>query len=60
MKAIIGASSRMLSAFRTAPAMATPKCASKASGVLAAMTATVSFLLIPRWRSALARRRQRA
>jgi hypothetical protein len=60
MKAIVGASRRMLSAFSTAPAIGTPKCASKTSGVFAPITATVSFLPMPRRRSALARRRQRA
>ena len=42
MKAIVSASRRMFSAFSTAPAIGTPKCASKASGTFGAITATVS------------------
>jgi len=60
MKAMASGSSRVLSALSTAPAMGTPKCASTMGGVLGSITATVSFLPMPRWRRALARRRQRA
>jgi hypothetical protein len=60
MKAMVSASSRMFSVFSTAPAMGTPKCASYIAGTLGAMSATVSFLPMPRFRSALASRRLRA
>ncbi len=59
MKAIAAASRRMLSAFRTAPAMGTPKCASTKAGTLGAMIATVSPRPIPRCASAEASRRAR-
>ena len=60
MKAIVSASSRMFSAFSTAPAIGTPKCASKTSGTLGAISATVSPRPMPRAASAEARRRQRS
>ena len=60
MKAMVAGSSRVLSAFRTAPAMGTPKCASINSGVLAAITATVSPSPMPRRDNAEANRRQRS
>jgi hypothetical protein len=47
MKTMDSASSRMLSAFSTAPAMGTPKCASTIAGVLGSMAETVSFLPTP-------------
>ncbi len=60
MKAIVSASSRVLSVLSTPPVIGTPKCNSTISGVLAAMTATVSPLPIPAFASADARRRLRA
>ena len=60
MKAIVSASSRMLSAFSTAPAIGTPKCASKPSGTFGAITATVSPRPMPRAARAEASRRQRS
>jgi hypothetical protein len=60
MKAIVSGSRRMLSAFNTAPAIGTPKCASNASGRLGDMSATVSPRPTPRAASAPARRRQRS
>ena len=60
MKAIDSASSRVLSVLSTAPVIGTPKCASNISGVLAAITATVSPTPMPARASADARRRQRA
>ena len=60
MKAIVSGSSRMFSAFSTAPAIGTPKCASNASGRLGDITATVSPRPTPRAASAPARRRQRS
>ena len=60
MNAIASASSRVLSVLSTPPVIGTPKCASIISGVLAAITATVSPTPIPRLASADASRRQRA
>ena len=60
MKAMVSASSRVFSVFSTAPHIGTPKCASYIAGMFGAITATVSFLPIPRRASADARRRQRA
>ena len=47
-EAIASASRRVLSVFRTAPAMATPKCASYIAGTLGSIAATVSSLPMPR------------
>ena len=41
-KAIEGASSRMLSAFSTAPAIGTAKCTSFIAGIFGSIAATVS------------------
>ena len=41
-KAIDGASSRMFSAFRTAPAIGTAKCTSFMAGIFGSIAATVS------------------
>ena len=60
MKAIIAASSRVLSEFSTAPVIGTPKCASYISGMLGAMIVTVSPTPMPTLSSAEASRRQRA
>lgn len=60
MKASVGASSRVLSVLSTAPAIGMPKWASTIAGVLGSITATVSFLPMPRRCRLLARRRQRA
>ena len=60
MKAIVSGSSRMFSAFSTAPDIGTPKCASKIAGTFGAMTATVSPGRTPRLASAEASRRQRS
>lgn len=60
MKAMASGSSRVLRVLSTAPAMGTPKCASTICGVLGSITATVSFLPMPAWVSALASWRQRA
>jgi hypothetical protein len=60
MNAIASASSRVLSVFSTPPAIGTAKCASIISGVLAAISATVSPTPIPALASAEAKRRQRA
>jgi hypothetical protein len=60
MKAIVSASSRILSAFSTAPAIGTPKCASNASGMFGAIIATVSPRPMPCAARAEARRRQRS
>ena len=57
---MVAASRRTFSAFRTAPAMGTAKCASNMGGVLGAMTATVSPVPMPCRRKAEAKRRQRA
>src|SRR6516225_90785 len=46
MNAIVSGSRRMFSAFNTAPAIGTPKWTSNASGMLGAITATVSPLAI--------------
>ena len=59
MNASVAASSLVFSAFNTAPHIGTPKCASYSAGMLGAMTATVSFLPMPRRAKAEARRRQR-
>ncbi len=59
MKAIVAASSRVLMAFSTAPAIGTPKCASNRAGMLGAITATVSPRRMPRLASAEASCRQR-
>ena len=60
MKAIIAASSRVLSEFSTPPVIGTPKCASYISGMLGAMIATVSPVPMPTLSSAEASCRQRA
>ena len=60
MKATASGSSRVFSVFSTAPAMGTPKCASTIGGVLGSMAATVSFLPMPCFCSALASWRQRS
>ncbi len=60
MKAIMAASSLVLSALSTAPTMGTPKCASTSAGMLGATTATVSPRPMPQAASAEASRRQRA
>ena len=60
MKAIIAASRRMLRALSTAPSIGTPKCASKISGTLGAITATVSPMPTPCSDSAEASRRARS
>ena len=60
MKAMPWASRRKLSAFRTAPAMGTPKWASSMGGELGAITATVSPGPMPRPCKADASRRQRS
>jgi len=44
---MVAASSRVLMALSTAPAMGTPKCASTMGGVLGSKAATVSFLPMP-------------
>ena len=60
MNAIVSASRRVLSVLSTPPVIGTPKCSSTISGVLAAITATVSPVPMPARASALARRRLRA
>ncbi len=60
MNAIVSASSRVLSVLSTPPVIGTPKWSSTISGVLAAITATVSPVRTPARASALARRRLRA
>ena len=60
MKAIVSASSRMLRALSTAPAMGTPKCASSSSGILGAITQTVSPTPMPRSFKAAASRMHRS
>jgi len=60
MKAIVSGSSRILSAFSTAPAIGTAKCASKTSGTFGAIKATVSPRPTPCAAKALANRRQRS
>ncbi len=57
---MVAASSRVLSAFSTAPVMGMPKCASNSAGVLGAMIETVSPGPMPRRARAEASRRQRA
>ena len=60
MNAIVSASRRIFSAFSTAPAIGTPKCASNASGTFGAISATVSPRPIPCAASAARQRRQRS
>ena len=60
MKAIASPSSRVLSVLSTAPAIATPKCASYIAGTFGSMVATVSPAPMPARVSADASRRQRA
>ena len=60
MKAMVAASSRVFRALSTAPAIGMPKCASTIAGVFGSITATVSFLTMPRPCSALASRRERS
>ena len=57
---MVSASSLVLMVFSTHPAIGTPKCASNISGVLAAMTDTVSPMPSPAPVSAEASRRMRA
>jgi hypothetical protein len=52
MNAMASASSRVLSALRTAPHIGTPKCASYIAGTFGSMTATVSPGSMPRRASA--------
>ena len=59
-KAIEGASSRMLSAFSTAPAIGTAKCTSFMAGIFGSIAATVSPWPMPRPASQDAKRRQRS
>ena len=59
-KAMASASRRVFIVFSTAPHIGTPNAASYIGGVLGAMTATVSFLPMPRSDSAEASRRHRA
>jgi hypothetical protein len=59
MKAMASASSRVLSAFSTAPDIGTPKCASYSSGVFASITETVSPRLTPSAESPAAKRSAR-
>src|SRR5262245_45927410 len=60
MKAIVSASSRVLSVFRTPCVIGTPKWASYISGVFESIAATVSPFPTPRPTRADASRRQRA
>jgi len=60
MKAMASASRRVLSVLSTAPAIATPKCASYMGGVFGSMAATVSPTPMPRRESAEASRRHRS
>ncbi len=55
-----GASSRMLSALSTAPAIGTAKCTSFIAGMFGSMAATVSPAPMPRLARYDAKRRQRA
>ncbi len=57
---MVSGSRRMFSAFSTAPAIGTPKCASNASGMFGAITATVSPRPTPAAAKAAASRRQRS
>ena len=60
MNASASASSRVLRVLSTPPVIGTPKCASTISGVLAAISATVSPTPTPAFASAEASRRLRA
>ena len=60
MKPIASASRRVLSVFKVAPVIGTPKCTSTIAGMFGSITATVSPTPMPRFASADARRRQRA
>jgi len=60
MNAIASASSRVFSVLSTAPAIATPKCASYIAGMFGSIAATVSPAPMPCFLSADPRRRQRS